>query len=154
MNASKSDWRNDGGKGDRAMAASTCKIVVAVLLISALAASAVPAPPAKPNKEISALEAMLHGEWKGKGCDGQITFRADGTYERKRYGPVGVSCSGTFEVRWDSLPPTLVLSSCQRNGKALTSTTQEAKIVMLNDSAFSYQFTDNERAAAYERVNE
>ena len=37
-------------------------------------------------------------------------FRADGTYELKRYGPGGDDYAGTWTVRWDALPPTLVLT--------------------------------------------
>src|SRR5688572_13577915 len=74
--------------------------------------SAAPVPPAtRAERDLAALERKLHGEWVGDGpCRGGLVLRADGTYERIHEGPGGVNSTGTWAVRWNALPPTLVLT--------------------------------------------
>jgi hypothetical protein len=65
----------------------------------------------RPGKGLAALEKKLLGAWKGQtGCVGNFLFRADGTYELTGYGPAPHDSAGTRKVRWDALPPTLVLT--------------------------------------------
>jgi hypothetical protein len=69
------------------------------------------APGNERGKVLAALEQKIVGEWKGQiGCDGKFVFRADGTYDLLEYGPGYYDCAGTWKVRWDALPPTLVLT--------------------------------------------
>jgi hypothetical protein len=57
-----------------------------------------------------AAQAMV-GRWRGAGpCDGVITFRPDGTYERRDYSPGGYRVAGAWALRRDTSPPTLVLT--------------------------------------------
>ena len=86
--------------------------LAAVLLVS-LVQVALGGPPGKERgKELAALEQKLVGAWKGQnGCAGNFLFRADGTYEVEGYGPGGDEFAGTWKVRWDALPPTLVLTT-------------------------------------------
>jgi hypothetical protein len=88
---------------------------------------AVPAGKAR-EKRPAALEQKMVGVWKGQGgCDGRLVFRANGTYELTGYGPGGNNSKGTWKVRWDELPPTLVLT-CTIKGKSM-----EVKLIKLED---------------------
>src|SRR4051812_31118399 len=63
------------------------------------------------EKGLDAIERKLHGAWRSESaCGGTLTFRPDGTYEHKFQGPGGDTSSGTWVLRWDALPPTLVLT--------------------------------------------
>jgi hypothetical protein len=87
---------------------------------------AVPAGKAR-EKRPAALEQKMVGVWKGQGgCDGRLAFRTNGTYELTGYGPGGDNRKGTWKVRWDELPPTLVLT-CTK-GKSM-----EVKLIKLED---------------------
>ncbi len=118
-------------------------IVAATMLAVGLAPAGAPAPPVKDRgKELAALEAKLVGAWEGGGCDGHLVFRADGTYELTEYGPAADDSAGTWKVRWDALPPTLVLTCTtseipEEVGKAL-----EVKLVKLDDKTLAVEYTD------------
>lgn len=97
-----------------------------------------------------ALETLLHGEWDGLGpCDGEIAFRADGTYDWRYIGPGGDSRAGTWDVRWDALPPTLVLT-CETSDKGHVGKPFEVKLVELNEEALVFGYSEKMRAR-YER---
>src|SRR5688572_25898464 len=65
----------------------------------------------KPREPLVALEKKLHGMWEsGRDCVGDLTLRADGTFERLHYSPGNNKLTGTWELRWNALPPTLVLT--------------------------------------------
>ena len=64
----------------------------------------------KPENAPVSLEKKLHGEWKGGPCMGDWTFVADSTFALKNYSPGGDSFTGVWQVRWDALPPTLILT--------------------------------------------
>lgn len=68
-----------------------------------------PAGPAN-GGELAALERKLLGTWKGGPCAGDYTFNADGTFECRHFTPGGNTLTGTWSLRWDALPPTLVLT--------------------------------------------
>ena len=87
-----------------------------------------------PRKEVGALEQKLVGAWKGQSpCAGTILFRADGTYERTGYGPAAYDSSGTWKVRWDALPPTMVLTCKTSDGDDEIGKTTELKLDKLDD---------------------
>ena len=96
-------------KGKDQMKGTTLKVLSVLLAAGALAP--LPAWTGESSDELSALETKLHGDWVGHGpCAGEITFRANGTYEERHVGPGGYSGAGDWDIRWDALPPTLVLS--------------------------------------------
>lgn len=65
----------------------------------------------EPRNPLDALEKKLHGPWQGLGpCDGKLILHADGTYERKQFGPAGDDSRGHWKLHWNALPPTLTLS--------------------------------------------
>jgi hypothetical protein len=92
------------------MNGTTLKAISVVLAAAGMLAP-LPARTAEPSDELAALEKKLHGDWVGHGaCAGEITFRPDGTYEDRHVGPSGYNSAGNWDIRWDALPPTLVLS--------------------------------------------
>src|SRR5687768_1793023 len=111
------------------------KIVIAVAAAVLLPGSAREVAAEKPGGAPAALEGKLHGAWTGEGpCDGRLPLRADGTYERKLHGPGGNNCAGTWEVRWDALPPTLVLT-CKTSDDPMYIRKEEVKLIQLDDQA-------------------
>src|SRR5262245_8162256 len=61
----------------------TARSLTTVALLSAVIAA-----PAPPDDARAAVEKKLVGEWvKGGACIGDITIRADGTFERRHYSP-------------------------------------------------------------------
>jgi uncharacterized protein (TIGR03067 family) len=107
-------------------------------LVAALALISTAHPADKPKEAPPALERKLYGEWKGGDCQGELTLKAEGTFRRRHYSPGNNTLTGTWAVRWDALPPTLVLtctaSDCQEFvGK------EEVKLLQLDDAALVYQ---------------
>jgi hypothetical protein len=103
---------------------------------------AVPAGKAR-AKGLAALEQKMVGVWKGQGgCDGRLIFRADGTYALTGYGPAGNNSKGTWKVRWDALPATLVLTCTtseipQEKGKS-----REVKLIKLDDRNLVFKYAN------------
>ena len=89
-----------------------------------------------------ALEKKLHGAWEADGldCVGDLTLRADGTFERQHYSPGNNKLTGTWEVRWNALPPTLVLTCKTSNDPDFVGKTSEVKLTQLDDETLAYEF--------------
>ncbi len=132
-------------------------IAAAGVLIAALASRGQSPPPAakaaeKPSKDLAALERKLHGEWDSKlDCVGEIAVRADGTFERRHYSPGNNTLAGTWGIRWDALPPTLVLACKTSDDKDAVGRAVEYKLVLLDDGAFSIQY-GKETPLRYEKA--
>ena len=105
----------------------------------------------KPKEGPAALERKLHGEWIGGPCMGELTLGADGTFERRHYSPGNHHLTGTWEVRWDALPPTLVLT-CKTSDYPEEGKTSEVKLIQLDDEALAYLYPGNEQVYRYKRV--
>src|SRR6266511_2288512 len=83
----------------------------AVLLVGLAQAALAEQSRKDQGMELAVLEQKLLGAWKGQTpCTGNFYFRADGTYELKGHGPGLSDFAGTWKVRWDALPPTLLLT--------------------------------------------
>jgi hypothetical protein len=106
------------------------------------------------NKELAALERKMHGAWKGGGCDGRFLFREDGTYELTEYGPAADDSKGTWKVRWDALPPTLVLTCKTSESRDEIGKTMEVKLIKLDDKhlAVEYATRNGNPPGQYTRV--
>lgn len=106
-----------------------------VLITSAHAAD-------KPKDAEAALQRKLHGVWKGPACGGDWTYKADDTFDAVHYSPGNNTLSGTWEVRWDALPLTLVRTCKASDDPDLVGKTWEVKLVELDDEALAYQYPD------------
>jgi hypothetical protein len=122
----------------------TVIVSAAAALLTGLAQAVWAEPPAKERgQELAALEQKLLGTWKGQTtCDGRLVFRSDGTYELTGYGPASDDRKGTWKVRWDALPPTLVLTRKtseipDRAGKAT-----EVKLIKLDDRSLAIKYAN------------
>lgn len=104
-----------------------------------------------PNDAAAALERKLHGAWKGGPCHGELILKADRTFERRHYSPGNYNLTGTWKVRWDALPPTLVLNRKTSDGPGSVGKTSEVKLVQLDDEVLAYQFR-SEKPTRYTRV--
>jgi hypothetical protein len=131
------------------------KAVAALLLVAGLATAFVvpiPVAPEKSGKDLASLERRLHGTWKGGACIGELTLRADGTFERQHYSPGNNRLTGTWEVVWHALPPTLVFT-CKTSDapdRIKVGETQEFKLIQLDDETFAYD--QGGHRVVYERV--
>jgi hypothetical protein len=111
-----------------------------------------PAIPARPA-QLAALEKLLLRTWQGPDCGGDFTFKPDGTFEVQHYTPANHTLAGTWSLRWDALPPTLLLNfktsdfkkrdpagpEYQHIGKTL-----EAKLLELNPHTLAFQVPNSE----------
>jgi RNA polymerase sigma factor (sigma-70 family) len=115
------------------------------------------------DSQLAALEKKLLGNWKGGACEGDYTFSPDGTFGLRHFTPGGNTVTGTWAIRWDALPPALVLT-CKTSdfkkkdptraeyeylGKAL-----ELKLLELNGDAFVFRYPYYEGDMRYKRPDE
>jgi hypothetical protein len=102
----------------------------------------------------AAIEMKLHGEWQGGDCQGKLILGPNGRFERSGYTPGNNTLSGTWHVRWDALPPTLVLKCDTSNDTEHVGRTQEFRILQLDAKTLGYQYPDSKdrEPIRYERV--
>jgi uncharacterized protein (TIGR03067 family) len=91
----------------------------------------------KPKGAPVPLERKLHGGWTGGPCDGDWTYRPDGTFQARHYSPGNNRLAGSWEVRWDALPPTLVRTCKTSDDPDLVGKTWDARLVQLDDGALA-----------------
>jgi hypothetical protein len=88
----------------------TALIALLLGMASAIPAQPAPAPDAVAKGEtLIALERKLLGIWQGPACGGDYDFKSEGTFTCRNYTPGQNTLTGTWSLRWDALPPTLVL---------------------------------------------
>lgn len=127
-------------------------MVPTTVVLAALSLPVGAAPPAhRAAAGPTALERKLHGKWTGPACGGDLVLRANGSFERQHYGPANQSLSGTWAVRWDALPPTLVLTCKDADYAGTIGTVQEVKVVQLDDETLTCQHGRND-PTRYKRV--
>jgi hypothetical protein len=111
--------------------------LVAIILVAALTCGASAEKSPSGPKDV---ERLLQGEWKGLGpCEGSLTLKPDGSYQRIHRGPAGDNSSGTWEMKWDALPPKLVLK-CDTADLPLYVRTEEVKLLELGDRWLVFQY--------------
>jgi RNA polymerase sigma factor (sigma-70 family) len=92
------------------------------------------------GKVAARLEAKVHGFWNGRGdCQGDVTFKADGTYSWTHFGPGAATVAGKWSMRWDALPPTLVMTSTASTDKDYIGATAEVKVLQLDGKTLVYE---------------
>jgi len=96
----------------------------------------------KPDGVPIALERKLHGGWKGGACQGDWTFAADGTFVLTHYSPGNNRLTGRWSVRWDALPPTLVLTikTSDAPDRIKIGQAWEVKLTQLDDAVLAYEW--------------
>jgi hypothetical protein len=101
--------------------------------------------------ELAALERKLLGTWKGRACAGDYTFDRDGTFKLEHFTPGGNTLTGTWSLRWDALPPTLVLTCETSDFRKKDSSREEyeflgkpveLKLVELSNDTLGYRSAD------------
>jgi len=99
----------------------------------------------QPENSPEALQKKLHGAWKGPACGGDWALGADGTFTVERYSPGNNKLSGTWEVRWNALPPTLVLTirTSDAPERIKVGEVWEVKLMQLDDEALAYEWPRN-----------
>jgi len=112
---------------------------LAALLAASLVFIACTQAADQPQEPSAAPERLLHGDWKGGACLGDWTFKADGSYDLRHYTPGNNHLTGTWKVRWDALPPTLVLTCKTSDDADLVGKTWEVKVVQLDKEVFIYE---------------
>ena len=128
-------------------------VPAAAVLLVGLAQGVLAEPPEdERGKELTALEQKMLGVWKSRGgCDGHFVFRADGTYELTEYGPGLDDNAGVWKVRWDALPPTLVLTCKTSEIPDEVGKTTEVKLIQLDDKSLAVKHA-NPDVDRYARV--
>ena len=127
--------------------------IAALFAASLLHATAAP-PAGRAAGAPVALERNLWGTWRGGACMGDLTLKANGTFERRHYTPANRTRSGTWAVRWDALPPTLVLTCTVADHPGDIGTVQEVKVVQLDAASLAYQQAGATPPARYTRAEE
>jgi hypothetical protein len=117
-----------------------------------VAAASRPAGSAK-GGELTALEKKLLRTWQGPDCGGDFTFNADGTFDVQSFTPGQNILTGTWSLRWDALPPTLLLTFKTSDFKKkypgepeykYVGKTLEAKLLELSSDALAFKVPDTE----------
>jgi hypothetical protein len=109
----------------------------------------------RPGKggELAALEGKLVRKWRGPACGGDFTFKGDGTFGVVSFTPGQNVLSGTWAIRWDALPPTLLLTFKTSDFKRTypgepeykyVGKTVEAKLLELDDKALAFRAANTE----------
>jgi hypothetical protein len=131
-------------------------VAAAGVLVAGLAQVVLAGAPGKERgTDLAALEKKLLGAWKGQtGCDGHFLFRADGTYALTGYGPAPYDSGGTWKVRWDALPPTLVLTCKTSEVPGEVGKATELKLIQLDDRSLAVEYAnqDGNPPGRYTRV--
>jgi hypothetical protein len=130
-------------------------VIPAAVMLVGLAQAVLAVPAGKePGKNLAALEEKMLGKWKGQsGCAGNFVFRANGTYELTGYGPAAFEMAGAWTIRWDALPPTLVLTCRTSDVEEVVGTSTEFKLIQLDDSNLAIERT-KESGTRYGRVKD
>src|SRR5688572_15991318 len=120
----------------------TQMIRTAVFLAAVLVFISSPPTADKLTESPVSAERKLLGVWDGPACGGDWTYGADGTFEAQHYSPGNNHLTGSWAVRWNSLPPTLVRTCKTSDDPDLVGKTWEVKLVQLDDEALAYQHPD------------
>ena len=117
-------------------------IRTAILAAASLGVIASTLPADQPKPGPGELEQKLFGVWQGPACGGEWTIGPDGTFESRHYSPGNNSLTGTWAVRWDALPPTLVLTikTSDALDRIKVGETWQVKLVQLDDEALAYEW--------------
>jgi hypothetical protein len=127
------------------------KCVLLILAVLFLSLAPVMAD-GKAENGAAGLEKKLLGDWKGKSaCQGDLTLKANGTFERTDCGPGGIRYAGTWEMKWDALPPTLILKCETSDDADVVGRKEEMKVQELNDKLLIVTYPGSDFRWQFER---
>jgi hypothetical protein len=116
-------------------------VFLAILLATGLVQSILADPQhVEQGKLLTALEQKILGAWTGQtGCAGGFLLRSDGTYELTGYGPAPYDSAGTWKVRCDTRPATLVLTCRASEIPQEIGQTSELRLIEVDTDRFAVQ---------------
>jgi hypothetical protein len=115
-------------------------LVIPLLTLGILAADR----PPKLDETHAAFQKKLYGEWNGQAaCEGQIVFKSDGTFVRTNFGPGQMTASGTWEIKWDTTPPTLRMFQTTSDVEGFVPKTEVGKLTYPDEKSFVFTTQDN-----------
>jgi len=135
-------------KADMKLITAAC-LLIALLLPLATAAPSAATPTTKPTRDLAALEQKILGFWQGPACGGDYTFNPDGTFVMENFTPGQNRLTGTWSIRWDALPPTLLVTCKTSDFKKKVpdraeyeslGKSREFKLLELNDKSLTYRW--------------
>jgi hypothetical protein len=136
----------------RTVRGGTLVAMIATVAVSGTAAP-IPAERAKAEKELVAFGTKLHGAWHGDvGCQGTITFKADGTYQWIHRGPGGHRDTGAWALRGEVPQPVLILK-CKTSQDDRAGTTVEVKLT-LEGTGLAFQHANPPMTETFTRMKE
>jgi hypothetical protein len=152
-----SNLRGGGAFVPAAMSATRKPLMKTVFVLCAATVALVQATPSSPplstkGSELDALEKKLLGTWYGPSCGGDYTFGRDGTFVLQHYTPGNNTLTGTWAIRWDALPPTLLLTyktsdiqtrDATRSEFAYLGKSRPLKLFELNNEEFAYRSNED-----------
>jgi hypothetical protein len=97
---------------------------------------------------------VIVGEWRGTGpCDGGITFRSDGSFDRRHYSPGGYHVAGAWSIHGDGSSSTLTLTCEESDDQDAVGRVSRVKLVRLDAKELIYQFENaaDNHSHRYER---
>ncbi|QOV92212.1 hypothetical protein [Humisphaera borealis] len=100
----------------------------------------------------SDLDRKIQGTWRGGPCMGELDLSPDGTFARRYYTPGGNTLGGTWEVRWNAMPPRLFLKCQSSDNPDFEGKTEELIVAGLNDKYLVYAHFGGSGVARYKRV--
>jgi hypothetical protein len=113
-------------------------VLLAVMLVFITSAQTA----VKPKDSAATLERKLLGEWRGGACQGDWTFKADGTFELNHYSPGNLTLTGNWGVRWNALLPTLGVTFSASDNSDYVGAKWELKLTQLDDEVLAYERAD------------
>jgi len=124
-------------KGSEMTRIAICIVALVLVAVTVRAAD-------KQSGALAALEGKLQGTWDGNGpCDGWLILRADGTSERRRYGPAGINCAGTWTLSWNAIPPTLTFNCKTSDEPQHVGRELRLKLIQLDEATLAYRYESN-----------
>jgi hypothetical protein len=106
----------------------------------------------KSESSPAALQKKLHGKWKGQSaCQGDLILRADGTFEKPHCGPGDDTFTGAWEMRWDALPLTLVMTCKTSSDPTAVGKKDEVKLIRLDEKELVVSYPSSDFEWQYSR---
>ena len=131
---------------------NTVFVPAAAVLLLGLTQLVAAGPPANEHATRLPLQKKFLGTWEGRTpCAGTFLFRADGTYKLTGHGPGLCDSAGTWKLRTDTLPTTLVLTCKTSDVADEVGQISELKLIRLDDENLAVKHAGQD-VARYERA--